>query len=620
MKIFVKVSAISVLLMGVIWPSSGFPQESEKAEQIIAASKAATGGAAWDQIKTLHEAGTVTVGGLKGNYETWCDFSDVRASAVFNIGPAKGSEGWNGKEAWSTDSSDQLRIETSQASIATAIKGAYQTAYAFYFSGRYPAQLKYSGVKDNGGKPCDVIVVQPKDSDPFETWFDQTDHYLMKMVDLTGEQPETTYFSNFRPFKGLTVPFSAKVSIGDPKYDSITELQQVEVNTEIAASRFDPPKQVVDALEFPPGEDQVTIPFRLLNNHIYLPVSLNGKVYDRMIFDTGATNVVSVAAAKADGIKAEGELPGGGFGDNVSAFGLAKIGLLEVGGVKLKDQVFTVFDLGSLSKVEGVEGDGLIGYEIARRAVVQIDYANSRLTIIKPDQFHPSEKAVKLPFKFNNHVPMIQAELDGVSGEFEIDTGARSSISIMRPFATSNHLVEKYQAKTEVIGGYGVGGPAKALLVRPQILKIGSIEIKDPVGLIETGEKGAAAATQTAGNIGGGILKRFTVTLDYEHQVLYLEPNAGFSQPDIFDRSGIWCMQDDAGGLSVVDVVKNSPADKAGLQAGDKIVGLDGKTITGAEINAVRTQLKQAPGTKVTLQVDGQTGKREVRLTLAELS
>ena len=67
MKIFVKVSVISVLLMGAIWPLSGFPQESEKAEQIIAASKAATGGVAWDQIKTLHETGTVTAGGLKGS-------------------------------------------------------------------------------------------------------------------------------------------------------------------------------------------------------------------------------------------------------------------------------------------------------------------------------------------------------------------------------------------------------------------------------------------------------------------------------------------------------------------------------------------------------------------------
>jgi hypothetical protein len=619
MKIFVKCGVLSVLLAGLFCPVTVLSEESGKAEQIIAASKAAMGGAAWDQIKTWHETGKVSAGGLEGSYESWSDFPDVRTAGVFKMGPEKGSQGWNGKEAWSTDSSDQLRVETSQASIAAAIKGAYQAAHAFYFADRYPAELKYSGVKDDDGKPCDVIVVQPKDSDPFEAWFEQSTHYLVKTVDLTGEQPQTTFFSDFRPLNGVTIPFKARVSIGDPKYDTIVESEQIELNGDIAASRFDPPKQVVDALEFPVGKDQVSIPFQLLNNHIYLRASLNGKVYDRVIFDTGATNVISSAAAKANGIKTEGALPGGGFGDNVSAFGLAKIELMDVGGVKLKDQVFGVFDLASLSKVEGVAGDGLIGYEIARRAVVQIDYANKRLTIIKPGQFHPSEKAVKVPFTFNNHVPMIQAVLDGVSGEFEVDTGARSSISIMRPFATANHLVEKYQAKTEVIGGYGVGGPAKALLIRPQSLKIGSIDIKDPVGLIETGEKGAAAATETAGNLGGGILKRFTVTLDYEHQVLYLEPNVSFSEPDVFDRSGIWCMQDNSGGLSVMDVVKNSPADKAGVQAGDKIVGMDGATVTAAQINSVRSKLKQAPGTKVTLQVDGKAGKREVNLTLAEL-
>jgi hypothetical protein len=615
-----RITILSGLLLGAFCPLAGYAQESGKAEEIIAASKAATGGANWDQIKSWQETGKIIQGGLEGTYQAWVDFPSVVTAEVFKLGPIKGSAGWNGKESWTTDSSDQLRIETSRAAIANAIKSAYQGAHAFYFPNRYPAELKYSGVKDDGGKPCDVIVCQPKDSDPFEVWFDESTHYVTKMVDLSGEQPQTTSFSDYRQFKGLTISFKSIVSIGDPKYDNVSDSEEIELNSEIAAERFDPPKQVVDALVFPAGKDQVTIPFQLLNNHIYLPVSLDGKKYDRMIFDTGATNVVSAAAAKANGIKAEGALPGGGFGENVSAFGLAKIGLVEIGGVQLKDQVFTVFDLASLAKVEGVEGQGLIGYEMARRAVIKIDYAKSQLTIIKPDQFRPPANAVKVPFKFNSHVPMIQAEIDGIPGEFEIDTGSRASISIMGPFATSNHLSEKYRAKTEVIGGYGVGGPSRALLVRPQILKIGSIEIKDPVGLIELGNRGAAAATQTAGNIGGGILKRFTLTLDYEHRVLYFERNTTFKEPDIFDHSGIWCMQDEAGDLSVVDVVKNSPADKAGLQAGDKIVGLDGKTITGAEINAVRTKLKQAPGTKVTLQVDGKTGKREVRLTLAELS
>jgi hypothetical protein len=97
-------------------------------------------------------------------------------------------------------------------------------------------------VKDNDGKPCDVIVCKPKDSDPFEVWFDQTTHYPVKMVDLTGEQPQTTYFSDFRQFKALTIPFKTKISIGDPKSDSTVESQEIELNGTIAAARFDAPK------------------------------------------------------------------------------------------------------------------------------------------------------------------------------------------------------------------------------------------------------------------------------------------------------------------------------------------------------------------------------------------
>src|SRR5260370_38427762 len=132
------------------------------------------------------------------------------------------------------------------------------------------------------------------------------------MVKVVGKKPQPPLFSNDHQFKRLTIPFKSTVSIGDPKYDNITESQEIELNGEIAAERFDPPKQVVDALIFPTGKDQVSIPFQLLNNHIYLPVSLYGKKYDRMIFDTGATDVVSAAAAKSNGIRAEGELPGGG--------------------------------------------------------------------------------------------------------------------------------------------------------------------------------------------------------------------------------------------------------------------------------------------------------------------
>jgi hypothetical protein len=592
---------------------------TEQTDKIIAAAKTAAGGANWDSIKTWHETGTLSVGGIDGTYEIWLDLPGVRGAQTYSLGPAKGSQGWNGKVSWSTDASDQVRIETSRESIASAVKDFYQATHAFFFPDRYPAETEYSGVKENDGKPCDVLTIKPKDADPFEVWFDQANHLAVRMADLTGTQPQTSYFSDFRNVDGLLIPFQTRVSVGDSKYDQKVVSQKIDFNSDIAAQRFDPPKQVLDPLMFPAGQKEISAPFRLINNHIYLAVSLDGKTGDHFIFDTGAVNTVSAEFAKTAGIRTEGTLPGGGFGDSVAASGLAKVAQTDLAGAKLKDQVFSSFDLGSLSKVEGVSCDGLVGYEIARRAVVKIDYANSKLTVISPDAFNPPKNAVKVPFKFNNHIPTVEGEIDGLPGEFDIDTGNRASLSIMRPFAEKNQLKEKYKATTEVVAGYGLGGPARGLLVRPHTLKIGGVEVKAPVGMIEMGERGASAATQTAGNLGSGLLKRFTLILDYPNQVLYLEPNANFSKPDVFDRSGLWVMGDTDGTCEVTDVVKGGPGAKAGLQPGDHILTIDGAKLNHIQIAGLREKLKQPAGTKVRLQVRGKNGPRYVTLTLADL-
>ena len=108
MSSFSKIAVLSGFLVGVLWPFSGFAQEarkaasspspssdvapspplamsdklatSGKAEQIIAASKAATGGATWDETKTWRETGKITEGGLEGTYEAWLDLPDLRTA------------------------------------------------------------------------------------------------------------------------------------------------------------------------------------------------------------------------------------------------------------------------------------------------------------------------------------------------------------------------------------------------------------------------------------------------------------------------------------------------------------------------------------------------------------
>lgn len=63
------------------------------------------------------------------------------------------------------------------------------------------------------------------------------------------------------------------------------------------------------------------------------------------------------------------------------------------------------------------------------------------------------------------------------------------------------------------------------------------------------------------GNIGSGLLKRFVVTFDYGHQVMYLKRI--IPQPNdvgTFDRSALWINAKD-GGYEVVDVAKGSAGD-----------------------------------------------------------
>ena len=82
------------------------------------------------------------------------------------------------------------------------------------------------------------------------------------------------------------------------------------------------------------------------------------------MFDTGATNLMDKTAAKAMGVKTEGALPGGGFGDKVDPFGVAKVPSVSIGGFTLKDQTFITDDSAPWMSIEGTPSAGLVGLRI----------------------------------------------------------------------------------------------------------------------------------------------------------------------------------------------------------------------------------------------------------------
>jgi membrane-associated protease RseP (regulator of RpoE activity) len=309
-----------------------------------------------------------------------------------------------------------------------------------------------------------------------------------------------------------------------------------------------------------------------------------------------------------------------GAGSGHMDAGLTKVSSIQLGQATIKDQVFVVLPLDSMSNVEGVDEQGMIGFETFRRFVTRVDYGAHTLTLIDPKSFDPKDSGTPVPFAFNGNTIEIQASYNGHSGNFTVDTGSRASLTVNGPFAAKNDLAAGAAKSVEAVTSWGVGGASRSLALRGNALQIGPYTIGDPVVEISTDKGGAFADASLAGNIGAGILKRYVVTLDYEHSTLYLKPVSGaVADLDTFDRAGMWFNQS-ADGYAVVDVTKGAPAESAGLKVGDAIVAVDGKPATSIPVYEMRKRLRDdTPGTAVTLTVKSGGATRDVKVTLRDL-
>lgn len=362
------------------------------------------------------------------------------------------------------------------------------------------------------------------------------------------------------------------------------------------------------------GADSFTTPFELVDNRVFVDVWLDGKGPFKFILDTGGYGGFSVETAKRVGAKLGNEIQGSGAGEKVVTAWETSIKETRIGGLVLKDQDYNVFDFSDQRHVFGSRVfDGVIGLPVFSQAVVRIDYAKRLLTFTKPSRFNYTGVAAPVPFELERFLPIVRGDVDGIEARFGLDTGDRSAFTLKGPFVEQNRLRERYAPKVEAITGWGIGGPIRAQVTRVGVLKFAGIEIREPVTRLSLQKSGAFAATDVAGNIGGAILKQFTVTFDYARRRLYFERNSSYGARDTYDRAGLWLSRSaDGRSFEVFDVVARGPADEAGLRVGDRIVAIDGKGADALELIEARDALKDSRRKSVRLTLQTQGGRRVV--------
>ena len=612
LRLFPMLGSVFLLLSGMA--------RADDAADVLARSKSVSGGAAWDTARSWQADGTISAGGLSGEYHVAVDLLRGRSVDKYKLGSVDGADGYDGKLAWERDPGGEVAALDTPDAIRRARSQAWLDAHAYWFPQRISSTYGKVEIASADNQRYLVLVATPQDGAAITLWFDAKSGLLARVVQRQGPNTVTNVLDDYRDVGGIRLPFHTTTDITDaagrtdPRARVELRLDHATRDVAVADAEFAMPAMTATAMIDDPS-GITAVPIDLVNNHIYVDGRIDGKPA-RFLVDTGGANLLTPAAAEKFGIVGEGKLAAGGVGEQRADLALAHAREVRIGGASLAQPVFYIIDLGQLGAVEGAEADGLVGYEMFRRFGVQIDYANRKLILCTAEKFVPPSGASVVPFTLDDRIPIVAGMLDGTPIRMSVDTGSRSSLTLHAPFVREHDLIGRYHAGPEAVLGWGVGGPSRERPARFGTLHLGDLDVRGIAGELFSGDKGSFANPDLGGNLGGGVLRRFTVGFDYANRKMYLAPNATFAQADAFDRSGLWLL-DDAGVLKVADVAPDSAAARAGITNDDRIVSIGGEAVSKRTLPEWRKLLRETPaGTKLALEFrrGGKTQRAELVL------
>jgi len=344
---------------------------------------------------------------------------------------------------------------------------------------------------------------------------------------------------------------------------------------------------------------------------VKLMINNNGPY--NFILDTGVGLMVITEPKLVDSIdisyKKTVQLYGLGDGESLEAYIVSALNITMpdvystgVGAVIFKEDHF------GLSNYAGTPIHGLLGYEFFNNLVVEIDFTEYELNIWRPKDFRPGRKIHKVPITIENRKPYVEANLvfpDGTkkTSKLVVDIGAGHSLSLED--ATKH---EQGYPKLKMANlGMGFTGPISGFLSRINRIDIGKFKFRNVLTAFPEIDafKRERLITKRDGNLGLGILKRFTVTFNYHDHAMYLKPTQRLGDPFEHDMSGLEFF---AGGPGLKHIIisrvePGSSADDAGLQKDDEILSINLMPVSGMSLEEIDAFFKSRNNRSMVLEI-----------------
>jgi hypothetical protein len=354
-----------------------------------------------------------------------------------------------------------------------------------------------------------------------------------------------------------------------------------------------------------------------LTGQSIIEVTLNGKGPFKIIFDTGAAvNILNpevIAQLNLPPSNLTGQVVGVNGGQiDTKAFHVDEV---RIGDLVLKGQDFFNV-LIPLPKSYAIAG--AIGYELFSRLLIKADYEHHQLTFFDPVRFPYAGAGQKLDLQPDPLQLVASASVEKATGNFILDTGGmgNTGIGINGWFARRHRLLHRFARHYHGVFSEGADGKAPpATMERIRSVCLGQACIPGVVGEFSDSTK----ESPYAGRIGIEFLHRLTTTIDWQHHALYVERSAQANQPVIYDQTGLQTEIAETGtALIVTQVSPHSPASKAHLKAGDRIVLIDNHP-PAPDLTCDDPAFIKPAGTRVMLTIQRDNATRQVPLILKDI-
>lgn len=365
-----------------------------------------------------------------------------------------------------------------------------------------------------------VKRVLPPHGNPVTLEFDAATG-LPRHATIDGDWgPILVSFSDWRKVGPFTYPFRQE-RISPVGEHTIIQVESAKLAASPPKSSFSPPKRISHAVPLPDGV--ASVPFKgagVRKTHILVDSMINGKPA-LLVFDTGGANYLSTDWAPDFNVHPSGGVNLSGVGETSSQGGYAKVDRIALGGAALRNETIVVGpSFFPTSNGKRADAAGLTGYEFLAEYVTTLDYPGQQLhfSTALPKEPH----ALRVPFYNDGSHMYVRAKVDGVDGLFGLDTGDGGNLTIFPAFASRN-AIQGASGAVAASGG-GMGGDVKS---QPGVLKrfsLGGLNFdRLPVSFSHQ-KTGAFGSKSLAGNLGGGVLQCFRITIDFPHHLLLFDP------------------------------------------------------------------------------------------------